>query len=86
MFKESTLYDQDTSIRSLCAIYHTVDEVIIESPFITEKQMSMFLLTVAKLLSGNVKITVNTRNPNEHDGDYYHQALNDPNHELVFIW
>jgi len=77
MFNESTLYDQDTFYKAFMRdLSHSKNEVIIESPFITEKRMSTLLPVFAKLRSHNVRIIVNTRNPNEHDGNYYHQALN----------
>ena len=77
MFNESTLYDQDTFYRAFMRdLLHCKDEVIIESPFFTEKRMRTLLPIFAKLRSRNVRIVINTRNPNEHDGDYYYQALN----------
>lgn len=38
--------------------------------------MRTLLPIFAKLRSRDVRIVINTRNPNEHDGDYYFQALN----------
>ena len=77
MFSKSTLYDQDTFYRAFMRdLLHSKDEVIIESPFITEKRMRTLLPIFTKLRSRNVRIVINTRNPNEHDGDYYYQAIN----------
>lgn len=77
MFSKSTLYDQGTFYRAFMRdLLHSKDEVIIESPFITEKRMRTLLPIFTKLRSRNVRIVINTRNPNEHDGDYYYQALN----------
>lgn len=77
MFSKSTLYDQDTFYSAFMRdLLHSKDEVIIESPFITEKRMRTLLPIFTKLRSRNVRIVINTRNPNEHDGDYYYQALN----------
>lgn len=77
MFSESTLYDQDTFYKAFMRdLLHSKDEVIIESPFITEKRMMALLPIFARLRSRGVRVVVNTRNPNEHDGDYYYQALN----------
>jgi hypothetical protein len=45
-------------------------EVVIESPFITEKRMNVFLPIFAKMCRRNIKIIVNTRDPIEHDSDY----------------
>lgn len=49
-------------------------EVVIESPFITERRFSDLLPAIAYLRSKNVSVTVNTRNPDEHDGSYVGQA------------
>jgi phosphatidylserine/phosphatidylglycerophosphate/cardiolipin synthase-like enzyme len=77
MFSESTLYDQDTFYKTFMRdLLRSKDEVIIESPFITERRMMTLLPIFVKLRNRGIKIVVNTRNPNEHDGDYYYQALN----------
>jgi phosphatidylserine/phosphatidylglycerophosphate/cardiolipin synthase-like enzyme len=77
MFNESTLYDQDTFYKAFMRdLLHSKDEAVIESPFITEKRMRTLLPIFAKLRSRDVRIVINTRNPTEHDGDYYYQALN----------
>lgn len=77
MLTKTSLYDQDTFykpfIRDLLASKH---EVVIESPFITEKRMNVLLPIFAKMCRRNIKIIVNTRDPIEHGGDYYYQALN----------
>lgn len=73
---ESTLYDQNTfydafvSSLSICQ-----NELIIESPFITSKRMEMLLPIFAKLRQRNVKIIINTRNPDDHEHIYRKQAL-----------
>jgi hypothetical protein len=38
--------------------------------------MNVLLPIFIKMRRRNVKVVVNTRDPNEHDGDYYYQALN----------
>lgn len=77
MFSESTLYDQDTFYKAFVRdLLHSKNEVIIESPFITAKRMNALLPVLAKLRSRGVNVIVNTRSPNEHDGDYYYQAIN----------
>jgi phosphatidylserine/phosphatidylglycerophosphate/cardiolipin synthase-like enzyme len=48
--------------------------VLIESPFITTKRMDIMLPTLRKLSQRGVRITVNTRNPKEHDAEYEYQA------------
>lgn len=51
------------------------EEVIIESPFITMKRINELLPTLSKLTRKGVSITINTRNPIEHDPEYEYQAL-----------
>lgn len=48
--------------------------VIIESPFITERRFSELLPAIVRLRRKNVSVTVNTRDPIEHDGLYEGQA------------
>ena len=77
MFKSSRLYDQDTFYDAFKRdLRHCKREVIIESPFITTRRANALLPILAKLRKRNVSIIVNTRDPIEHGGDYYHQALN----------
>jgi phosphatidylserine/phosphatidylglycerophosphate/cardiolipin synthase-like enzyme len=45
-------------------------EVIIESPFITNRRLSLLLSTLEKLKSKNVRVVVNTRDPEEHDDEH----------------
>ncbi len=77
MFDSTTLYDQSTFYKAFeCDLLSAQQEVIIESPFITERRMNVLLPIFTKMRRRNVRIIVNTRNPQEHDGDYYYQALN----------
>src|SRR2546430_17559972 len=48
--------------------------VIIESPFITSKRMEELLPVLRKLRQRGVRVTVNTRDPKEHDAEYEYQA------------
>jgi len=67
----STLYDEKTFYGSFISdLKHCQQEVIIESPFITNKRVSQLLLTLEKLKKRKVRITINTRDPEEHDSDY----------------
>lgn len=76
MFSTSVLFDQDTFHAAFMRdLMNSKSEVIIESPFITEKRMRVLLPVFAKLRGRGVKVIINTRNPDEHDGDYYYQAL-----------
>lgn len=49
--------------------------ILIESPFITTSAADRLLPIFAKMRSRNVSITVNTRQPTEHNGDNERQAL-----------
>ncbi|HLZ14963.1 MAG TPA: phospholipase D-like domain-containing protein [Candidatus Saccharimonadales bacterium] len=77
MFDSTSLYDQNTFYKAFGRdLSSAQQEVIIESPFITEKRMNVLLPIFIKMRRRNVKVIVNTRNPNEHEGDYYRQAIN----------
>lgn len=76
MFKSSKLYDQETFYDAFTRdLRHSKHEVIIESPFITTRRTNALLPILAKLRKRNVTIIVNTRDPTEHSGNYYRQAL-----------
>jgi len=76
MFSTSKLYDQNTFYKAFERdLKHCRRELIIESPFITTRRMNALLPLFAKLRRHGVNIVINTRNPSEHDGDYYYQAL-----------
>jgi len=76
MLSNTSLFDQDTFYKSFTRdLLSAKYEVIIESPFITTKRMRMLLPIFAKMSRRNVRIVVNTRNPEDHEGDYYYQAL-----------
>ena len=76
MFDSTALYDQNTFYKAFERdLLSAQQEVIIESPFITEKRMNVLLPIFVKMRRRNVKVVINTRNPNEHDGDYYYQAI-----------
>ena len=73
----SFLYDQNTFYKPFTHdILAAKHEVIIESPFITERRMNVLLPVFSRMRRRGVRIIVNTRNPSEHDGDYYYQATN----------
>ncbi|NCU40499.1 hypothetical protein EOL73_01950 [Candidatus Saccharibacteria bacterium] len=76
MFSSSKLYDQNTFYKTFERdLKHCRQELIIESPFITAQRMNALLPLFARLRRHGVHIVINTRNPTEHDGDYYYQAL-----------
>lgn len=71
----SSLHDQNTFYDAfLKDIKHCKRDLIIESPFITEKRMATLLPVLQKLRRRGVCILINTRNPEEHDGVYQDQA------------
>ena len=76
MRDSSKLYDQDTFYTAFERdIKRCKRELIIESPFITTRRINALLSLFARLCKRGVNIVINTRNPAEHDGDYYYQAL-----------
>jgi phosphatidylserine/phosphatidylglycerophosphate/cardiolipin synthase-like enzyme len=75
-FPESSLFDQNTFHRAFERdLQHAKQEVIIESPFITASRMKILLPIFHKLSKRGVRIIVNTRPPEEHEGDYCRQAV-----------
>ena len=70
------MYDQESFYKAFEKdLLLAQDEVIIESPFITIKRINALLPIFTKLRSRGVSITINTRDPNEHDMEYEFQAL-----------
>lgn len=53
---------------------HAQFSVIIESPFITTRRVEELMPILRKLRQQGVRITVNTRDPKEHDAEYEYQA------------
>lgn len=53
---------------------HAQFSVIIESPFITTRRTEELMPILRKLRQRGVRITVNTRDPKEHDAEYEYQA------------
>ncbi len=56
-------------------LYLARRSVIIESPFITLRRINELLPVLTKLRRKGVAVTINTRNPIEHDAEYETQAL-----------
>lgn len=71
----SRLYDQDTFYpafeKDLRKARHSV---LIESPFITTKRFEYMRPILRKLRSRDVQVIVNTRSPEEHEGEYCYQT------------
>ena len=73
----SKLYYQNTFYKAfLRDLNSCTTEAIIESPYITTKRIDTLLPTLRKLSKRGVRIVINTRNPNEHEGTYKQQAEN----------
>ena len=71
----SALYDQNTFFKAFIRDLNSCQkEVVIESPFITTKRMEIFLPIFTKLRQRNVRIVINTRNPDDHEDNYRIQA------------
>ncbi len=70
------MYDQTTFYKAFEKdLLLARDEVIIESPFITIKRINELLPILTRLRNRGVSVIINTRNPEEHDTEYEHQAL-----------
>jgi len=64
----SKLYDEDTFYKAfLNDLGHCHKEVTIESPYMTLRRIECLMPAFHKLLKRGVKITINTRNPKDHD-------------------
>jgi phosphatidylserine/phosphatidylglycerophosphate/cardiolipin synthase-like enzyme len=71
----SRLYDNTNFYKVFMKdLRHAQYSVIIESPFITAKRMDELLPILRKLRQRGVRVTVNTRDPKEHDAEYEYQA------------
>lgn len=74
LFNEETFYPVFTKDLNRCS-----HEVIIESPFVTNRRLSQLLPTLQKLKDRKVRVIINTRDPIEHDDEYHrgdaHRAI-----------
>ena len=70
------MYDEQSFYRAFQKdLYSARKIVIIESPFITLRRTEELLPVITKLRRKGVSVTVNTRNPIEHEEEYEMQAL-----------
>jgi phosphatidylserine/phosphatidylglycerophosphate/cardiolipin synthase-like enzyme len=68
----SSLYDETTFYEKFSRdLRKCQQEVIIESPFITNRRLNLLLPTLQKLKTRNVRIIINTRDPEEHEDDHW---------------
>jgi len=71
----SQLYDNDGFYGTFTKdLQHAKQNVLIESPFITMRRMSDLLPIFHTLRQRDVRMIVNTRDPEEHDTEYRRQA------------
>ncbi len=71
----SQLYDNDSFYKAFTKdLQHAKRSVLIESPFIATRRMEKLLQILRKLRQRGVRVTVNTRDPKEHDAGYEYQA------------
>ena len=64
LYNEDTFYDRFAKDLKKCQ-----SEVIVESPFITNRRLDLLLPALQKLKSKRVKVTINTRAPETHDDE-----------------
>jgi HKD family nuclease len=69
LFDEKTFYEQ--FIKDL---RHCKKEVIIESPFISSRRISLLMEIFQKLVDRKIKLYILTRNPQDHESDMRLQA------------
>jgi len=71
----SSLYDQDSFYAAFQRdLKSCTKELIIESPFVTSRRVRALLPILDRLRKRGVKIIINTRSPEEHEGVYRAQA------------
>jgi phosphatidylserine/phosphatidylglycerophosphate/cardiolipin synthase-like enzyme len=67
----SKLYNEDTFYDAFIKdLKNSHSEVIIESPFVTNRRVSQLFGTLERLKERKVRVTINTRDPEEHDSNY----------------
>lgn len=71
----SQLYNNETFYRAFTSdLRYARKSVYIESPFITTRRMDSLLPMFAWLRARGIRVTINTRCPDEHEGEYLAQA------------
>jgi hypothetical protein len=67
----SNLLNEDTFYKAFEKdLKRCKSEVIIESPFVTNRRVSQLFGVLERLKERKVRIAINTRDPEEHDSDY----------------
>lgn len=73
----SQLYDQTDFYRAFGRDLRSVRRrIVIESPFITERRFYSIMPLIERAIRRDVIVTINTRNPDEHELVMRNQALN----------
>lgn len=71
----SQLYDNETFYRAFTNDLRCAKRTIyIESPFITTRRIGLLLPMIARLRLKGIRVTINTRCPDEHEGEYREQS------------
>lgn len=71
----SRLFSNDTFYKSFVSdLQYARQRVYIESPFITKRRIEELLPVIERLRRRGIAVTINTRCPDEHDGEYIEQA------------
>ncbi len=71
----SQLYDNETFYRAFTNDLRCAKRTIyIESPFITTRRIDLLLPMIARLRLKGIRVTINTRCPDEHEGEYREQS------------
>jgi hypothetical protein len=72
----SQLFNNETFYKSFMNdLWSARRRVYIESPFITTKRIKQLLPLLERLSRSGICVTVNTRCPDEHEGEYIEQAF-----------
>ncbi len=71
----SQLYNEETFYRAFMRdLSGCISEAVIESPFITSNRVASLLPIFEKMRSRQVRITINTKHPSEHEAPFDAQA------------
>jgi len=71
----SRLFNNETFYKTFTSdLRYAKRRVYIESPFITKRRIDGLLPIIEGLRNRGIEVTVNTRCPDEHDGEYIGQA------------
>jgi phosphatidylserine/phosphatidylglycerophosphate/cardiolipin synthase-like enzyme len=65
LLDENTFYDA-----FMKDLKHCHSEVIVESPFVTNRRVSQLFGILEKLKERKVRVAINTRDPEDHDSEY----------------